>query len=169
MGWLHLLDSKTLYNSSDVAYKFFHHSEGVDDVPNSTASLQQALDNTRLLVGHNIKFDLQWLWETGFNYAGAVYDTMLGEYLLARGQKLDLSLRGSCIRRNTERRKSDITQELWEDGLTYFEIPKPLVIEYGIDDILATADLYHTQQKLYKEEENAGLIPTLDMCNEFLL
>ena len=43
--------------------------------------LQYVLDNTTLLIGHNIKFDLQWLLECGFHYSGKLWDTMQYEYI----------------------------------------------------------------------------------------
>ena len=39
--------------------------------------VQDALDRADILLGHNIKFDLQWLFASGFKYDGAVYDTKL--------------------------------------------------------------------------------------------
>ena len=42
--------------------------------------------------------DLLWLWECGFKYDGNVFDTMLGEYILQRGQKEPLSLE-ACAER----------------------------------------------------------------------
>ena len=55
--------------------------------------VQDALDSTRLLVAHNAPHDLVWLWESGFTYDGDIFDTMLGEYVLQRGQKEHCHLR----------------------------------------------------------------------------
>ena len=60
-------------------YIFFKHSE-FKGVPNRKV-IQDILDKTTLLIGHNIKFDLLWLWESGFKYDGKVCDTMLIEYV----------------------------------------------------------------------------------------
>ena len=72
-------------------YIFFKHNEfrGTPD----RNRVQAILDKTTLLVGHNIKFDIIWLWESGFTYSGRVYDTMVGEYLLNRGVKRSLKLK----------------------------------------------------------------------------
>src|SRR5210317_1915462 len=43
--------------------------------------IQAILGKTTLLIGHNINHDLLWIWETGFKYDGAVWDTMLAEYV----------------------------------------------------------------------------------------
>ena len=42
------------------------------------------LDQATVLIGHNITYDLMWLWECGFKYNGVVFDTMLAEYMLSR-------------------------------------------------------------------------------------
>ena len=63
--------------------------------------VQKNLDDTALLIMHNASHDLMWLWESGFTYEGEIFDTMLGEYVLQRGQKehylLRLALRGMTL------------------------------------------------------------------------
>ena len=66
--------------------------------PTNCLHVQEILNETSLLIGHNIAYDLVWLWECGFKYDGEVFDTMLGEYLLQRGQKQPLSLE-ACAQR----------------------------------------------------------------------
>ena len=83
------------YNTcQDLEPKFvwFYHEKKNPDLPVAHSQVQQILNNTTLLVGHNIKFDLVWLWESGFSYSGRVYDTMIGEYILLKGQKNSVSL-----------------------------------------------------------------------------
>ena len=83
-------------NSQKPRFLWFYHKDLKIDTKEASQEVQKVLDTTTLLVGHNIKFDLMWLWETGFKYDGAVYDTMLGEYLLLRGQKWGISLADCC-------------------------------------------------------------------------
>ena len=64
------------------------------------SEVQTILNETTLLIGHNIAYDLVWLWECGFEYDGEVFDTMLGEYLLQRGQKQPLSLEACADRKS---------------------------------------------------------------------
>ena len=49
-------------------YYFTNHSERVDE--GCYHKIQSILDKTTLLIGHNIKFDLMWLLESGFKYTG---------------------------------------------------------------------------------------------------
>ena len=90
------------YTDTEIRHNIiltFDHSEFENkDTQASVEQLQQALDNTELLIMHNAQHDLQWLWATGFKYEGKIYDTMLAEYLLCRGIKRPLSLE-ACAER----------------------------------------------------------------------
>ena len=130
--------------------------------------IQSVLNKTTLLVGHNLKHDLAWLLEAGFKYEGACYDTMIGEYVLSRGLKDDLSLEGSCIRRNVTLKKSDIFHRYFDKGHSVDEIPIDELKEYGEGDIVSTGELFLAQRALYANKYNAGLVPTLSMMNDFL-
>jgi len=46
-------------------YYFTNHSERIDR--GCAVRIQEVLNNTTLLVGHNIKFDLMWLLELDLN------------------------------------------------------------------------------------------------------
>lgn len=43
---------------------------------------QKIFDNAKLIIGHNIKFDLKWLFSRGFTYKGPIFDTMIALHLL---------------------------------------------------------------------------------------
>ena len=63
-------------------YYFFHHKDlqDIDTIANRKA-VQEILDKSELVIGHNLKFDMSWLYQCGFTYGGNLYDTMIGEYL----------------------------------------------------------------------------------------
>ena len=62
-----------------VEYVWFYHADR-QPTENNMKIVQDALDRADVLLGHNIKFDLQWLFASGFIYTGAVYDTMVFDY-----------------------------------------------------------------------------------------
>ena len=99
-------------------YYFTNHSERIDE--GCYHKIQAILDKTTLLVGHNIKFDLMWLLESGFKYSGRVYDTMLGEYILNRGVRKSLTLEMSCRRRKIGSKDSSI-KEFMDRGVSRSE------------------------------------------------
>lgn len=151
-------------------YLFFHHNE-VDPVlvQGNYRIVQDMLDRCTLLIGHNLKHDLMWLFETGFRYDGKIWDTMLAEYILARGQKWPLNLDESCQRRMVAAKKSELVKQYWKDQIGYEAMPKDTVEEYGRADVQSAAELYLVQVQLYQQERNKCLLPTLDMVNQFCL
>ena len=75
----------------------FHHNDKPD--PDSPAPLREALKQADMLVAHNAKFDVMWLMEMGFSIPDCIYCTMIGEYVLAKGQRQQLSLKATAERR----------------------------------------------------------------------
>ena len=147
-------------------YYFTNHSERVDE--GCYYKIQAILDQTTLLIGHNIKFDLTWLLEAGFKYNGRVYDTMIGEYVLNRGIRKSLTLE-MCCRRRRIGSKDDRIKEFMDRGVSFENIPKDIVEEYGRIDVEITRKLFDSQMDDLRLEKNRGLLRTVKMMNEFLL
>ena len=146
-------------------YLFFNHDERQDN--GAFIKVQNILDKTTLLIGHNLKFDLAWLYEVGFKYSGKVYDTMIGEYVLQRGVRKALSLKECCNRRKLSS-KSDATQDFINQGISFEMMPSKIVEEYGRQDITVTRELYYSQVDDFKQAKNRNLVPTVKMMNSFL-
>ena len=147
-------------------YYFTNHSERVDE--GCYYKIQAILDQTTLLIGHNIKFDLTWLLEAGFKYNGRVYDTMIGEYVLNRGIRKSLTLE-MCCRRRRIGSKDQAIKEFMDRGVSFENIPKDIVEEYGRMDVEITRKLFDSQMDDLRLEKNRGLLRTIKMMNEFLL
>lgn len=148
-------------------YYFFNHVDGAPDSTENHARLQKLLNATTLLIGHNIKFDLQWLRECGFTYDGLIWDTMIAEYMLARGVKTGLSLEELAKRMNVSNKKVDLIQPFFDKGDSFFEIPKAIIEVYGIADCKATWEIYLKQCKRYEHPENSGMRLIRDHMFEF--
>ena len=147
-------------------YYFTNHSERIDK--GCYKNIQDTLDKTTLLIGHNIKFDLMWLLEAGFKYSGRVYDTMLGEYILNRGVRKSLTLEMSCRRRKIGS-KDDRIKEFMDRGVSFENIPADVVEEYGKIDVQITRRLFDSQMADFRLPKNKGLLMTVKMMNEFLV
>ena len=113
-----------------------HHLFNMDD--GSPNHIQSLLDKTTILIGHNIAYDLMWLWECGFKYDGPVFDTMLVEYLLQRGIKEPLSLEACAERYELETKKQDTLKEYFKKGKGVDEIPRQELSDYLMSDLKAT-------------------------------
>jgi len=130
-----------------VQYVWFYHADR-PPTENNKKIVQEALDRTDVLLGHNIKFDLQWLFAAGFIYDGAVYDTMVFDYIWARGVKVPLSLEECCRRhQTTTKKRKDILEKYLQDDYGFDMIPANIVEEYGIADVQATYEVAQSQAK----------------------
>ena len=142
----------------------FDHAD-VEPTFNGKEELQMTLDQTSLLIGHNIAYDLLWLWESGFIYKGKVYDTMLNEYILQRGVKEPLTLE-ACAERYGATPKSDTLKEYFAKGYSTRDIPHAELCEYLRADLSATKDVYHNLMCRYNEADNRGLKDTAELTDQ---
>jgi DNA polymerase I-like protein with 3'-5' exonuclease and polymerase domains len=127
--------------------------------------VQDWLDQATIIIAHNAAYDLLWLWESGFKYDGPVFDTMLGEYVLQRGQKEPLSLEACAERYQLDTKKQDTLKEYFKKGYSTRDIPYNELCEY------LSADLHATQQlsdKLMRQlmTESSSLMDTVTLTNQ---
>jgi DNA polymerase I-like protein with 3'-5' exonuclease and polymerase domains len=142
----------------------FDHSE-VDADEYGHVLVQEFLDAATVIIAHNAAYDLMWLWESGFKYDGAVFDTMLGEYVLQRGQKQPLSLEACAERYELDTKKQDTLKEYFKKGYSTRDIPHAELCEY------LSADLHATQQlsdKLMRQlqSDSSSLNDTVVLTNQ---
>ena len=127
--------------------------------------VQELLDKATVLIGHNITYDLMWLWECGFKYEGVVFDTMLTEYILQRGVKEPLSLEACAERYDLDTKKQDTLKEYFAKGVGVDEIPADELSEYLEADLRATQELSDLQNRKLNTTEDAGLMNTVLLTN----
>ena len=133
------------------------HEEKKDTSGAGRKLIQDVLDLTELLIMHNAQHDMMWLWECGFKYDGAIYDTMLAEYILLRGQKLPLSLDGCAQRRQLDMQKQDTLKNYFKEGYNTNEIPLDELSFYLRGDLDTTRELFHAIEADYAEPESKSL------------
>jgi len=144
----------------------FDHKERVITDDDADKRLQRVLDNTTLLIGHNLQYDLQWLWECGFKYDGEVFDTMLGAYILQRGQKGSVSLENCAERYNLDMKKSDTLKDYFRRGFQTDEIPLDELSEYLRQDLAVTKQLYWKLDEEYSKDGSKSLVTVRDITNK---
>ena len=144
----------------------FDHSEQ-QPTTEGRKIVQQKLDDTALLIMHNCAHDLIWLWESGFIYDGPVFDTMLGEYILQRGQKEPLSLEACSERYELETKKQDSLKEWLKAGKSVRDMNHAELSEYLSADLHATQQLYNVLQTSY--EECTSLDGTIRLTNQLAI
>jgi len=130
--------------------------------------VQSKLDETALLIMHNAAHDLIWLWESGFTYDGPIFDTMLGEYVLQRGQKEPLSLEACAERYELATQKQDTLKEYFKQGYSVRDIPHAELSEYLSADLHATQQLYVKLMDKYNTLDNS-LTNTIKLTNQLAI
>ena len=144
-------------NTDELHIVNINHDEAKDTSGAGRKLVQEILDMTTLLIMHNAQHDLMWLWESGFKYDGAIYDTMLAEYVLDRGQRTALGLGACAERRNLEVQKDDTLKRYFKEGYNTNEIPLSELSFYLRHDLLTTAELYHAIESDYAKPESKSL------------
>jgi DNA polymerase I-like protein with 3'-5' exonuclease and polymerase domains len=142
----------------------FDHADK-EATENGHKIVQDLLDKAGAVICHNSAYDLMWLWESGFKYDGAVFDTMLAEYVLQRGIKQPLSLEACAERYEVDTKKQDTLKYYFKKGVTTREIPHDELVSY------LSADLHATQQVANKlmyrlNSSDASLMDTVLLTNQ---
>ncbi len=134
------------------------------------------LGKCQLLIGHNIKFDLLYLWQEPVLQqwllaGGKIWDTQLVEYMLS-GQTHTYPSLDQCSLKYGGTIKDDRIKALWKAGACTTEIPKDMLLEYLAHDVKNTELVYLAQleelkknPKLFKlvELQMDGLLATTEM------
>ena len=153
-----------LSDQGDEEIVTFDHSE-VEETEQGHTIVQRWLDQATVLIMHNAAHDLLWLWECGFVYDGPVFDTMLAEYVLQRGQKEPLSLEACAERYELDTKKQDTLKDYFKQGYSTRDIPHAELSEYLSHDLHATQQL--SDKLMYRlNSGDSTLLPTVDLTNQ---
>jgi len=154
----------TKTDQGDVRIFTFNHEQVTDvDKPDD---LQKLLDDATILIGHNIVYDLTWLWECGFKYDGPVFDTMLGEYVLRRGIKSPLTLAACAEQYKLETQKQTALKDHLDSGGTVANMDYEKLCSYLIDDLNATQELSNKLYLRLNSKEDSSLMNTVVLTNK---
>ncbi len=118
------------YNNGTVFNRYYKNKE---EVP---LCVMPDLTHVDVLVGHNIKYDLLWVWEDPnlqafIKRGGEIYDTQYHEYLLAGfAPDQHMTAMNDIAEKYGGGCKLDAVKEMWEAGILTADIPKDLLLEY---------------------------------------
>lgn len=110
--------------------------------------LQTWLDKATLVIGHNLKFDLSWLYECGYKYDGAIWDTMNFEYLRFLGTKESMSLDSAYLRYFNRTAKMSTLHDYLEKGINVDKINRSELETYLLQDLKITEEVYKKQREI---------------------
>jgi len=106
------------------------------------------MGDCKLLVGHNLKFDIHWLRNLGIQpHSGIrIWDTMLAEFILS-GQTNSFASLNSLAEKYGLPLKHDEVADYWAKGISTEDIPPEIVETYGNWDVDLTYLVYQQQLK----------------------
>ena len=120
--------------------------------------VQKAISSSGLLVAHHAKFELQWLLRCGYDTVNLlVWDTLLGEYVLAGNRRWDLSLDATAKRYGLGGKVS-LVKQLIESGVCPSDIPESWLLGYCSQDTLLCHSIFLKQRERIVE---AGLLSVM--------
>lgn len=119
---------------------------------------QVLLDNAKMVVLFNAKFDLHWCRRIGltFNIRLPIWDCQLAEFILSNQRWKYPSLEEACSKRGLGHKVDIIKQKYWDNGINTDEIPFEELNTYLKQDINLTYLLYLEQIKEFKKPEHAS-------------
>lgn len=121
--------------------------------------LREGLESATLLIGFNIKFDLQWARRAGLlpREGCRVWDCQLAEFILS-GQLTRYPSLAEALERFGLGSKSDEVAEYWKLGVDTCDIPEAVLHEYNVRDVDLTYELYLKQRAVMTEKQTRLLM-----------
>ncbi len=137
--------------TSDGLVKTFiiKHNDMTTFVPKSilTKEIQELFDKYKVIIAHNLKFDLHWLRAVGINVSKNIfYCTQVAEYLLNFQNKSVILSLEETSRRYGITPKIDRVKTYWDAGIDTPDIPLDILIPYGEQDTINALDIFFKQQ-----------------------
>lgn len=131
------------------------------------------MQSAKLLVGHNLKFDLlhlmsdpelremilAWLRSGGF-----IWDTMIVEYLLTGQESQFISLDALSMQNGGHVKDDRLKKDYWDKNIDTEDIPVEIIMPYLVGDLANTANNFmHQLQKIdsMKDEQHISEFLTL--------
>jgi len=143
------------FNHRDIDVTKINYKEQIREI-------QAVIDSHTRLVGHNLAFDLLWLWHIGIDTSKIkCYDTQVGAYIISGQTRKMVSLNEECEHYKIPT-KIDRVKMYWENGIDTDEVPINLLSEYLFQDLYCTQGVFLKQARDIKRLK-LGTIIKLNM------
>ena len=111
--------------------------------------IKKILEDTELLIGFNLKFDLHWIkrYIPDLKMPKRIWDCQLAEFLLSNMQWAYPSLDESLRKRGFDPKLDVVKTEYWAKGIDTPDIPREVLEPYLERDVMGTYELYQAQVK----------------------
>ena len=131
-----------------------YNVDGVD-----VTMLLEKFKTADLVVGHNIKFDLLYMYRNTSNVLPRIWDTQLAAYILSGQRHQYASLDELTVEYiSAFTCKDEKIKNYWKEGIDTEDIAKEELLPYLVGDVSNTTRIFESQ---FKETENMGIMPLM--------
>jgi len=121
------------------------------------------MEDVDLIVGHNVKFDLLFIWgekrlQDWFRKGGKIWDTMVAEYLLTAQVETYASL-NQVSKKYGGTQKDERLKEYWNLGIDTDQIDPDILLPYAEEDIDNVEIVYLKQ---FREAQRLGMVGLIE-------
>ena len=154
-----------LLNSTSHIINIEYDNEPYGDKLNE---VQKEIDNSEILVGFNIKFDLHWIRKYRINFMDKrIWDCQLVHFILTGQQNPYPSLNSVAEYYGLGSKLDVVATEYWANKIDTPNIPKDILENYLEQDLNLTKQIYFKQ--LEELKQNPNLIKLISLHNQDLL
>lgn len=112
-----------------------------------------------LVIGHNVKFDLLYLYRNTSNKLPRIWCTQLAAYILSGQRHMYASLDELTMEYvGAHALKDDKIKTYWKNGVDTEDIPEEELLPYLVSDVENTATIFNAQ---FAEAEALGILPLM--------
>jgi DNA polymerase-1 len=128
--------------------------------------IQQKVDQSKLIVGFNLKYDLHWLRRYGIMLSDKArfWCCQIAQFVIQHQQNRYPSLNECCAFWGLEQKLSVIEQEYWSKGVDTLDIPWNLLEQYALQDVILTRQLYEKQLAYLADKPKLARL--ISLCNQ---
>lgn len=113
--------------------------------------LVNAIGRAKFVVAQGAKFEIQWFIRLGIDVSNLlVYDTLLADYVIAGNRRWRLDL-DSIARRYGVATKHRYGKSLVHAGVCPSDVPRSVLLEYGLADTLNEREIFLKQRQRLKD------------------
>lgn len=116
-------------------------------------TLQDAVDNSDILIGFNIKFDLHWCQREGLDFSGKkIWDAQLAEFILEDMKNPYPSLDQAAEKYGLPKKLDVVKTEYWDKSICTSQVPREILSAYLEQDLILTEQVYLKQKEQFEGE-----------------
>lgn len=141
------------YHDIKIEYDSSPYGENLQIVKN-------AIKDSDLIVGFNIKFDLHWLRKYGIIefQNKRIWDVQIAHFILTAQQHKYPSLNEVCDHYGIENKLDVVKTEYWDKGFDTTNVPYSILSDYLRQDVFLTKQLFDLQRKEVTDRQMGTLV-----------